>query len=1011
MAASRSAAALVTATAVLVVCVIVFSLGTVEVSAVTNPTDVSVLNQLATTWSSANLKWQGDPCDNSWKGVTCDTSTNPATVTELRLSGAGLQGILPPVISGLTNLQNLELSINRLTGELPVELGQMTNLRYLSLQWCNFTGSIPSQLSNLTQLLFLGLNGNQLTGSIPSSFGHLQNLTWLDLSVNNLSGPLPVSSSLDSNGIGLDNMTQVRHFHFNNNQLNGSVPPEIFSPLNLIHIILHHNRLGPGLPTTVSNTQSLQILMLDDNLFSGNIPPGINELPNLVNLNLQNNLFSGTIPDFSNLTVLELLDVSNNQLSSQAFPKWVTSLSKLRTLNLAQSNINGRIDSNVFGISQLQSLNLSQNAVDGPLQFPVQSSQNLQWIDVTHNDITGFSGQPDYNGQPVQDVMIMLEGNPLCQNPYLIFNDLSCGENNVVNEWFPSDNKTCSNVDCKNGRLLNRKTCACATPLEVNLVLTASTLSNLTDPIALDIETQIATKMTSGHITLDPSQVVIAEGSTTNGIQYTLDLLFFPLTGDSLSTQNQTIIVTVLSQRQINLTYGPFQVPFSPFTVSLTSIAGWSAGAIAGIVLGSLALVLLVVAYAVMQKIRADRAVANHPFASWGAGGKELGEAPKLKGARWFSLAELKLATDDWSSRNQIGRGGYGRVYKGVLKSGEVVAIKRAQEGSMQGAAEFKNEIELLSRVHHRNLVGLVGFCYEGGEQALIYEFMSNGAVRDHLYGKAQTPFSWQERLDIALGSARGIAYLHDHANPPIIHRDVKTANILLNERQIAKVADFGLSKLAPEDGEMRVYSQNVKGTMGYLDPEYYTTFKLTDRSDVYAFGVVLLELLTAKPPIVNGKFIVREVNTALERGGLAGVRTLLDPALEELPDADLEAFLKIALKCVEEISDDRDSIAEVVTQLENLGSHSHPNVGAQTSDIAFGSAQPLDKFDDADLYFPSPPRGANKESKDFDDPNFLYSGNSNILRSSYKAVTSRLRAPLAAKRPLSPLSQRVDED
>ncbi|CAM6088267.1 unnamed protein product [Calypogeia fissa] len=1011
MAASRSAAALVTTTAVLVVCVIVFSLGTVEVSAVTNPTEVSVLKQLAATWSSANLNWQGDPCDNSWKGVTCNNSTNPATVTELVLWGAGLQGILPPVISGLTNLQQLELSINRLTGELPVELGQLTNLQILSLQWCNFTGSIPSQLSNLTQLNFLGLNGNQLTGSIPSSFGHLQKLTWLDLSTNNLSGPLPVSSALDSNGIGLDNMTQVKHFHFNNNQLNGSVPPEIFSPQNLIHIIFHDNQLGPSLPTTVSNTQSLQILRLDNNLFSGNIPPEISELLKLVNLNLENNFFSGTIPDLSNLTVLELLDVSNNQFSSQPFPSWVTSLSKLTTLNLAQSNINGPIDSNVFGISQLQSLNLSQNAVDGPLQFPVQSSQTLQWIDVTDNEITGFSGQPDYNGQPVQDVMFMLEGNPLCQNPYLIFNeDLSCGEYNVVKKWSPSVNKTCSNVDCKNGRMLNRKTCACAYPLEVNLVLTAPTLSNLTDAIALDIETQIATAMTSGdYITLDPSQVVIAEGSSTDNVRYTLNLLFFPLTGDSLSTQNETTIVTVLSERQISLTYGPFQVPFSPFAASPTSTASWSAGAIAGIVVGSLALVLLVVAYAVMQKIRADRAVANHPFASWGASGKELGEAPKLKGARWFSLAELKLATDDWSSRNQIGRGGYGRVYKGVLKSGEVVAIKRAQEGSMQGAAEFKNEIELLSRVHHRNLVGLVGFCYEGGEQALIYEFMSNGTVRDHLYGKAQTPFSWQERLDIALGSARGIAYLHDHANPPIIHRDVKTANILLNERQIAKVADFGLSKLAPEDGEMRVYSQNVKGTMGYLDPEYYTTFKLTDRSDVYAFGVVLLELLTAKPPIVNGKFIVREVNTALERGGLAGVRTLLDPALQELPDADLEAFLKIALKCVEEISDDRDSIAEVVTQLENLGSHSHPNVGAQRSDIAFGSAQPLDKFDDADLYFPSPPRGANKESKDFDDPNFLYSGNSNILRSSYKAVTSRLRAP--PKRPLSPLSQRADED
>ncbi|MCH82930.1 putative LRR receptor-like serine/threonine-protein kinase, partial [Trifolium medium] len=206
---------------------------------------------------------------------------------------------------------------------------------------------------------------------------------------------------------------------------------------------------------------------------------------------------------------------------------------------------------------------------------------------------------------------------------------------------------------------------------------------------------------------------------------------------------------------------------------------------------------------------------------------------------------------------------GYGKVYKGILSNGTVVAIKRAQQGSLQGEKEFLTEISILSRIHHRNLVSLVGYCDEEGEQMLVYEFMSNGTLRDHLSVTSEKPLTFAMRLKIALESAKGLVYLHTEAEPPIFHRDVKSSNILLDSKFTAKVADFGLSRLAPVPDVHGIIpghvSTAVVGTPGYLDPEYFLTHAFTNKSDVYSLGVVFLELLTGMHAISHGKNIVRE--------------------------------------------------------------------------------------------------------------------------------------------------------
>lgn len=883
-------------------------------SADTDPQDAAALRSLMDQWDNTPPSWgqSNDPCGTPWDGVICSKSR----ITTLKLSTMGLKGTLSGDIGQLTELQSLDLSYNNeLGGTLTPSIGSLKKLTTLILAGCSFTGNIPDELGNLPLLSYIALNSNKFSGTIPASLGKLSALYWLDLADNQLTGSLPISRK---KAPGLDQLHHTKHFHFNKNQLSGSIPEKLFSPdMSLIHLLIDGNKFTGPIPNSLGFVQSLEVVRLDKNSLDGEVPPNLNNLTRVNELHLANNKLTGPLPDLTGMNSLSYVDLSNNTFDPAEAPLWFSRLQSLTTLIIESGGLHGTVPTKLFSLPGLQQVVLKNNSFNGTLAFGDSVSEQLQLVNFQDNDLTSFTVSAAYKKT------LILVGNPICD---ALLSNQFCHLQQELSTPYSTNTAKCGPLSCPIGQSINPQSCICAYPYEGLMVFRAPSFGDLTNStIFQSLERSLWEKLE-----LTPGSVSIQNLLLNTDSYIQLQLKLFP--SDALFF-NRSEIVRIgfdLSNQTYKppRIFGPYYFIASPYPFAEDVGAGSSSvslGMIAGIVVGSAVLVLGLVAvawYAFRQRKRAQRAMElSKPFASWAGTGTDNGEAPQLKGARWFSNDELKKSTNNFSQTNEIGSGGYGKVYRGMLANGQMVAIKRSQQGSTQGGLEFKTEIELLSRVHHKNVVGLVGFCFEQGEQMLIYEFIPNGTLRDSLTGKNGIQLDWKRRLRIALGSARGLAYLHELADPPIIHRDVKSTNILLDENLTAKVADFGLSKLV-SDSEKGHVSTQVKGTLGYLDPEYYMTQQLTDKSDVYSFGVVMLEMITARQPIEKGKYIVREVRGAMDKTDeeFYGLKEMMDPVIRN--SSHLICFgryVDLALRCVEESAAERPTMSEVVKEIETM--------------------------------------------------------------------------------------------
>ncbi|KAI3716098.1 hypothetical protein L6452_23185 [Arctium lappa] len=287
---------------------------------------------------------------------------------------------------------------------------------------------------------------------------------------------------------------------------------------------------------------------------------------------------------------------------------------------------------------------------------------------------------------------------------------------------------------------------------------------------------------------------------------------------------------------------------------------------------------------------------------------------------RWFNLSELEVATNGFAEENVIGEGGYGVVYRGGLPDGSAVAVKNLLDNRGQAEKEFKVEVEAIGKVRHKNLVGLIGFCREGAKRLLVYEYVDNGNLEQWLHGDVgpTSPLTWDIRMKIAVGTAKGLAYLHEGLEPKVVHRDVKSSNILLDKKWNAKVADFGLAKLL--ESEKSYVTTRVMGTFGYVSPDYASTGMLNEASDVYSFGVCLMELVTGRSPVDYSR-APGEMNLVDWFRGMVASRRgedLLDPKINIRPSPRaLKRALLVCLRCIDTDATKRPKMGQIVHMLD----------------------------------------------------------------------------------------------
>ncbi|KAG8068301.1 hypothetical protein GUJ93_ZPchr0005g15199 [Zizania palustris] len=622
-----------------------------------------------------------------------------------------------------------QLFKRNLSGNLAPEVSLLARLKTLDFMWNNLTGNIPKEIGNITTLKLILLNGNQLSGFLPDEIGNLQNLNRLQVDQNMLSGPIPKSFA---------NLTSVKHLHMNNNSLSGQIPPELSRLPRLVHLLVDNNNLSGPLPPELAGAKALKILQVDNNNFSGSsIPPLYSNISTLFKLSLRNCSLQGAIPDLSAIPQLGYLDLSWNQLTGSIPTNKLAS--NITTIDLSHNMLNGTIPSNFSGLPNLQLLSVENNLLDGSVPLTIWNGVNLTGnrslvLDFQNNSLKMFLDEIN----PPPNVTVLLNGNPVCKNSSgSLISDL-CLPRSINQQTSKQElGTTLQCGGCPTDKTYEHNPslpgeCFCLVPLGVGLRLKSPGVTDF-HPYEFAFKIDITSKLQ-----LFQYQLYIENYIWEVGPRLNMQLKLFP-SNTSLFNKSEVVRLRhVLAGWEITLldVFGPYEL--LNFTlgsyesdypdIASSGLSKVALGSIlAGTIVGAIALSAVATALIMRRRHSRNNTISRRSLSRFSV---------KTDGMRCFAYEEMAAATNNFDLSAQVGQGGYGIVYKGILADGTIVAIKRAHEDSLQGSKEFCTEIELLSRLHHRNLVALVGYCDEENEQMLVYEFMSNGTLRDNLSGK-----------------------------------------------------------------------------------------------------------------------------------------------------------------------------------------------------------------------------------------------------------------------------------
>lgn len=894
------------------------------------------------------------PCEFS--GITCHSVS--LQVTKIILEDKSLSGKISPAVSVLRSLTHLVLPVNTISGELPVELSNCSNLQVLNFTGNNmvgqipdlsvlknlqvldlslnyFSGRFPAWVVNLTNLVSLGVGGNQYDESeILESLGNLKNLTWIYLYDSNLTGEIPESIfelkaletlDLSKNKIygkfpksisQLKNLTKIELF---DNNLTGEIPPELAELTLLQEIDISANQLYGKLPEEIGNLKKLEIFQSYKNNFSGELPAGFGDLHHLSGFSIYQNSFSGEFPaNFGRFSPLNSIDISENQLSGD-FPKFLCENRKLQFLLALGNNFSGEFSYSYADCKSLERLRINKNRISGTIPDGVWALPHATIIDFSDNDFSGAISSGI--GVSTNLSQLILTNNHFSGNLPAEFGRLTKLEklylsNNDFSGNIPSDLgalKQLSLLYLENNSFtgsIPQELGQCARLVDLNLAQNSLsggipvTFSQMTSLNSLNLSSnKLAGSIPDNLKKLKLSLIDLSDNELSGRIP--ADLL--TMGGNQAFVGNKALCVGKNFRSQTNTVMEVCEEKHTHKWVMQNRLALFCVILIALVfILGG----LLFVSY---KNLKLSQTYKGNDSEM----GKEVDPKWKIESFHQVEIDADELC--DLDEENMIGSGGTGRVYRlDLKKSGSTVAVKQLWKGNK--VKLLAAEMDILGKIRHRNILKLYACLMKGGSSFLVFEYMENGNLFQALHRQIkgeQSELDWHQRYRIALGAAKGISYLHHDCSPPIIHRDIKSTNILLDEDYEPKIADFGVAKIA--ENSPRDSTCTFAGTHGYIAPELAYTLKITEKSDVYSFGVVLLELVTGRGPIEEeygeGKDIVYWVLTHLD--DRENVITVLDHRVAN--DAvldDMIKVLKIAILCTNKLPSPRPTMRDVVKML-----------------------------------------------------------------------------------------------
>ncbi|XP_050211308.1 putative receptor-like protein kinase At3g47110 [Mercurialis annua] len=906
---------------------------------------------------------------------------NLTFLTRINLKNNTFSGQLPQELGRLLRLKHLNLTYNSFGGKIPANLSYCRELTIIEASGNKLVGEIPEQLSSLSKLVMIGFGINNLTGNIPAWIGNFSNLLSISFALNNFVGNIPdefgklkklrfftIYGNYISGIIPLSiyNLSSIYYFSVTQNQLHGQLPSDVGLRFPSLRTFIGGiNNFTGSIPESLSNASQLQLLDFSQNSLTGTIPKGIGKLKSLVRLNFEkNNLGYRNSDDLNffqslaNCTSLQFLGLANNHFGGE-LPDSIGNLStQLQLLTIGDNSIHGSIPTAIQNLVNLVALGFEGNRLSGNVPAVIGKLQSLEALHLNRNRFSGLI--PSSLGNLTRLTRLFMEGNRFEGTI-----PSSLGDLHNLQNLFLSDNNLSGSIpreltsltSLSIAMVLSRNSLTGSIPLEVGKLKNLMVLDFSENKLSYEIPSSLGSCISLEFLYLESNGL---GGSIPESLKDLRGILELDLSGNNLSGKIPEFLgqFSSLTLRNLNLSYNDFDGELSGEGIfgntTVISVVGNEklCGGIAELHLpkclqkkqGKSVNLKTIISVAISGVILV---VALSCVSIFCISRKKISATPNSdKSQCIISYSEILNSTNGFSTENLIGSGSFGSVYKGVLSgNGEIVAIK-VLDLEQQGASKsFFDECNALKSIRHRNLLRIITTClsidHQGNDfKALVFEFMSNGNLDERLHNKTdeQDPtkrLTLIKRLDIAIDIASALDYLHKYCEPAIVHCDLKPSNVLLDEDMTAHVGDFGLARFLLDSSETQLHktealSITLKGSIGYVPPEYGMGGQVSAAGDVYSYGILLLEMFTGKRPtddMFKDDLSIHKFVAAMAVPEL--VLDVIDPSMlieEENVNARINtselrsclvSVMSIGLSCSSQSPAERISMSIVVSKLQ----------------------------------------------------------------------------------------------